>query len=177
MNKELINVRKANKDDARAWFTLLNKVWRIAYSSIFPEEVFIENENEIEKRIELFQNKDQNSHKNIAYVAEYNEKIIGIMCGTINSCYTHFHDNYAELMAIYVDPEYQGLKLGSKFKDIFEKWAKDNGATKYVIGVLKDNCNARKVYESWGCTLSDYEEKFTKLGIGYSEVFYIKKIK
>ena len=58
----------------------------------------------------------QNNEKSIAYVAEYNEKIIGIMCGTINSCYTHFHNNYAELMAIYIDPEYQGLKLEDYLK-------------------------------------------------------------
>ncbi len=57
-------------------------------------------------------------------------------------------------------------------KNIFEAWAIENGASKYVIGVLKDNKKARKVYESWGGKLSSYEESYVKLGIGYPEVFY-----
>lgn len=43
-NKDLINIRMAKKDDALNWFTLVNKVWREAYSHIFPEEVFVEKE-------------------------------------------------------------------------------------------------------------------------------------
>ena len=31
---------------------------------------------------------------------------------------------------------------------------------------------ARKVYESWGGKLSEFEEDFVKLGVGYPEVFY-----
>ena len=57
-------------------------------------------------------------------------------------------------------------------KNIFEKWAKSNGATKYVIGVLKDNLDARKVYESWGGKLSKHESDFVKLEVGYKEIFH-----
>lgn len=48
----------------------------------------------------------------------------------------------------------------------------ENGASKYVIGVLKDNIKVRKVYESWGGKLSKYEKDFVKFGVGYKEVFY-----
>ena len=74
--------------------------------------------------------------------------------------------------ALYIDTNYQGLGIGSSFKNIFEQWAIENGATQYVIGVLKDNVKARRVYESWGGKLSEVEEDFVKLGVGYSEVFY-----
>ena len=50
--------------------------------------------------------------------------------------------------------------------------AKSNGATKFVIGVLKDNHNAKKVYEKWGGKLDEYTQPFVKLGVGYDEVFY-----
>ena len=53
---------------------------------------------------------------------------------------------------------------------------KKNGASKYVIGVLKDNKNARTVYEACGCKLSTYEQDFYKLGIAYKEVFYIYEL-
>lgn len=171
MNKELLQIRKANSNDAREWFVFGFKVWRDAYKNIFPEEVFIDRESKLEEKVKDFDNKLQNNEKSIAYVAEYNGEIVGTMCGSINSSYDHF-DKYADLIGLYVEPRFQGLGIGSKFKEIFEQWAIENGATQYVIGVLKDNMKARKVYESWGGKLSEFEEDFVKLGVGYPEVFY-----
>ena len=99
--------------------------------------------------------------------------IIGLILGIIGFIIEYFHNEYADLVGLYIDPKYQGMKIGTNLKNIFEKWAKENGATKYMIGVLKDNINARKVYESWGGTLSKYESDFVKLGVNYKEVFYI----
>ena len=45
-----------------------------------------------------------------------------------------------------------------------------------VIGVLKDNTKARKVYESWGGKLSQYEHDFVQMDVGYPEVFYTFEI-
>ena len=172
MNKDKLKIRKVTTDDARGWYNLGNKVWRDAYSHIFPEEVFLEREKRNEERIKIFDELMKNDNENISYVAEYDGTIIGIMYGCINSSYEYFHGEYADLVALYVDPKYQGLGIGSSFKNIFEEWATKNGATKYVIGVLKDNSKARQVYESWGGKLSNHETDFVKLGIGYPEVFY-----
>ena len=78
------------------------------------------------------------------------------MFGTLDSDYEHFKNDYAELTALYVYPEYQGKGIGTKLRDIFVEWAKSKKADKYVIGVLKDNARARKVYESWSGKLSEY---------------------
>ena len=172
MNKDLLKIRKVASEDARGWYVLGNKVWRDAYKHIFPEEVFLEKEKKVEKNIIKFDSLMKNDNENISYVAEYDEEIVGIMYGCINSSYEYFHGKYADLVALYVDPKYQGLGIGSAFKNIFEQWAIENGATKYVIGVLKDNLKARNVYESWGGKLSAHEQDFIKLGVGYPEVFY-----
>lgn len=172
MDKESLQIRKIKLEDARGWFILVNKVWRDAYSHIFPEEVFVEKDNQLEEKVKTFADKMKNDNENIAYVAEYNGEIIGIMCGSIKSPYENFKTEYADLTALYINPKFQGLGIGSKFRETFEKWALENGATQYVIGVLKDNNKARKVYESWGGKLSNYESDFVKLGVGYSEVFY-----
>ena len=165
-------IRKVKPEDARGWFVLGNKVWRDAYSNIFPEEVFIEKDNRIDEKVKTFSDKMRNDNENIAYVAEYNGEIIGIMCGSIKSAYSNFNSDYADLIALYVDPKFQGYGIGTAFKNVFEEWALENGATQYVIGVLKDNMKARSVYESWGGKLSEYEEDYVKLGVGYPEVFY-----
>lgn len=172
MNRNLLQFRKIKPDDARDWFVLKNKVWRDAYNHIFPEEVFIDKENQIEERIKTFSDRMKNNDESIAYVAEYDGEIIGVMCGSIKSLYEHFHDDYADLGALYIDSRFQSCGIGNKLKEIFEEWAIKNGATQYVIGVLKDNLKARKVYESWGGKLSEYEQKFVKLGVEYPEVFY-----
>ena len=172
MDKSLFFIRKVKPDDARKWYILCNKVWRDAYAHIFPEKVFVERDNQLEEKAKTFTDKIKNDDKNIAYVAEYDGEIIGIMFGSINSPYEKFNSDYADLIMLYVDPTFQGLGIGSSFKNIFEQWAIENGATKYVIGVLRDNIKARKVYESWGGKLSEVEEDFVKLGVGYPEVFY-----
>ena len=82
------------------------------------------------------------------------------MRGSIHSSYEHF-SMYADLTALYIDPRFQGCGIGHKFRELFEDWAIKNGASKYVIGVLKDNLKARKVYESWGGKLSEFEEDFS----------------
>lgn len=173
MNDEKIVIRKVNENDGYDWMKLVNSVWRASYKHIFPEEVFQEKDNNIDKKVATFTERIRNDNQNIAYVAEAKGRIIGIMCGSINSGYEHFRNEYADLNAIYIDSNYQGKGIGSSFKNIFEKWAKENGATKYVIGVLKDNSKARKVYESWGGKLSDYSSDFIKFNIGYTEIFYL----
>lgn len=173
MDNRKITIRKVNKDDAFQWMKLVNRVWRDAYKHIFPEEVFIEKDNNIDKKMSTFSERIKNDNKNIAYVAESDGKIVGIMCGSIKSGYEYFQNEYADLNAVYIDPIYQGKGIGSSFKNTFEKWAKENGATRYVIGVLKDNNKARRIYESWGGKLSDYESEFVKFDVGYTEVFYL----
>lgn len=168
-----IIIRKVENNDAKQYIELINSVWRVAYKNILPEEVFIDREKAAENKIKNFGNKFYNDNEIICYVAECNGIIVGAMNGSIKSTYEHFvKDGFADLVALYINPKYQGKGIGTKLKNIFEEWARENGATKYIIGVLKKNNNARKVYESWGGKLDDWEEKFYKLGIGYDEVFY-----
>ena len=49
MDKSLLTIRKVKPEDARSWVILHNKVWRVAYKNIFPEEVFIDRESKFEK--------------------------------------------------------------------------------------------------------------------------------
>lgn len=114
----------------------------------------------------------KNDSENIAYVAEYKGELVGLMCGSI-TCASEYFFEYADLIALYIDPKFQGNGIGTSFRKTFEKWARENGATKYVICALKDNIKARKVYESWGGKLSEYKQNFVKFDVEYPEVFYL----
>lgn len=172
MDSNAVKFRKANSEDARGWYTLSNQVWRDAYHHIFAEEVFLEKENKLETKIASFKDWGKNDSESITYVAEYDGSIIGIMCGAIRSSFEPFRLEYADLIAMYVDPAFQGRGIGSAFRKIFEEWAGRNGASQYVIGVLKENHKARRVYEAWGGKLSEYEKAFVKWNVAYPEVFY-----
>ncbi len=172
-SNDSILIRKVRNDDAKQYIELINSVWRVAYKDIFPEEVFIDRERGKENRIKSFSDKLYNDNKRLCYVAECDGVIVGAINGTIKSTYEHFsEDDFADLVGLYINPKYQGKGIGTKLKNIFEDWARRNGAKKYIIGVLKDNNKARKVYESWGGELDDWEQKFYKLDVGYDEVFY-----
>ena len=174
--KNGIIFRQVEEKDAYSWVTLKNMVWRDAYKDIFPEEVFLEKERTVEERVKSFAERIYNNDQKIAYVAEYKDEIVGLMFGTINSNYDYFKDEYADLVALYINPKFQGNGIAHKFKEIFIKWAKEQGADKFVIGVLKDNHKARKVYEVWGGKLVDYETDFYQLEKPYKEVFYVYDI-
>ena len=168
-----IIIRPTKLEDAEQHVKLGIFVWRNAYKHIFPEEVFIERENKAEEKIKNFDTCVQNDDMCLSYVAEIDGKIIGFILGRMISRYEYFSEKgYADLEAIYIHPDYQGLGIGNRFKQIFTDWAKSNGATKFVIGVLKDNHKARNVYEKWGGKLDEYAQPFVKLGVGYDEVFY-----
>ena len=177
MSLENIAIRPAKPEDARDWCMLGNRVWRAAYRHIFPEEVFLEKENKLEEKIARFQDWAKNDSESITSVAECDGKIVGILCGSIRSSYEPFHSDYADLEALYVDPAFQGRGIGTAFRKTFEEWAGQNGASQYVIGVLKENHKARKVYEAWGGKLSEQKKDFIKQNVAYPEVFYTFSIK
>ena len=174
---EEIAIRKAEIKDAEKYVDLNNLVWRDAYKHIFPEEIFIEKEKM--KDIKMSQFCDYvKSEENLVYVAEKGTELVGLLLAGTSSFYPHYAElGYADLMAVYVHPDYQGKGIASKLKKVFDEWLKEKNKTKFVIGVLKDNKTARTVYEKWGGELDTREEPFTMLGKDYSEVFYLYNIK
>ena len=167
MNKDF-TIRPVKPEDAEQYINLTNIVWRDAYKHIFPEEVFIEKENKAEDKIKNFDKSIQNDNMSLSYVAEIEGKIVGFVFGRMISLYQYFGEKgYADLEAIYIHPDQQGLGIGNKLKQIFIDWAKSNGGTKFVIGVLKENHKARKVYEKWGGKLDEYTQNTQHIGKPY----------
>ena len=173
-----IIIRPVKASDAEQFIDLHNLVWRYAYGEILPEEVFVKREQKREQKIEDFKKQEFNNPNNITYVAENNGVLVGLMRAEIVSRYEYFKEQgFADLEALYIHPDYHKMGIGTKLKDVFVNWAKQKGATKYVIGVLKENNKARKAYESWGGKLEEYTNKFVIMDQGYDEVFYTYEIK
>ena len=169
-------IRKVKIEDAEQYIKLTNLVWHSAYKDIFPKSVFERRESEksINKMINGFAEYQINNPNHFSYIAEVNGEIIGLMSGAYLSEYEHFSSiKYADLQCLYIHPDYQHKGLGKKFFDLFVKEIARNGITKFVIGVLQDNKQARNAYEKWGGKLDTYTQPFVKDGKEYTEVFYM----
>ena len=173
--KNKIKIRKVKLEDAEQYIKLTNLVWRSAYKSIFPESVFEARESEetISRMVNGFAKYTINNPNYFSYVAEIDGKIIGLLGGSYQSHYEHFqNEEYADLQAVYIHPDFQHIGLGKKFFDLFVTKIKKKGITKFVIGVLQDNKQARRAYEKWGGKLDAYSKPYMKEGKEYIEVFY-----
>lgn len=175
--KDII-IRPVKASDAEQFINLHNLIWKTAYAGILPDEVFEKRKQSAPEKIEEFKQKKFDNPNQIIYVAEVDEKLVGLMRAELYSRTEHFGEQgFADLEALYIHPDYQKLGIGTKFKNLFVTWAKQKGATKYVIGVLKANSKARAAYEKWGGKLDDYTKQFVVYGQGFDEVFYTYNIK
>ena len=173
-----MEIRETQLDDALQWVRLKNTVWRSAYKDIMPSEVFEEQQSQEQDKVNNFIKNFDGPNVTIGYVAIDNGKLVALADATIISYYEYYKQKgYADLGALYILPEYQHMGLGKQLFDKVVAKFKSYGCEKMVIGVLKDNIQARRAYEKWGGVLDDHEETFEKLGVGYSEVFYIFDLK
>ena len=165
-------IRKYKKGDESQIVWLINNTWRSAYCDIFPSEVFDERDKTADARIADFEDKIERNNR-ICFVAEKNEKIVGVLIGSYCAEIESFDDkNYASVRALYIDKSFQHKGIGKNLFDNFIAAIKKKGKTKFVIGVLEKNSQARKAYEKWGGKLTDYTEDFTIFGFTRKEVFY-----
>lgn len=165
--------RKVKVGDAEDFIRHVNRVWRMTYENIFPKEVFDKREENVKKKIDSFKERVVKRPQSLSYIVETEGHIVATMTAILNSNYDYFNTRgYADLESIYVDPLFEGHHIATHLKDLFIDWVKQNGAKKFVIGVLKDNIKARQVYEHWGGKLSDYTSHFEIYGVITPEVFY-----
>jgi len=167
-----VKIIRARKKDAEAFQKVRLATWRNAYAHIFPEEVFKQQEENLPEYIKNTPERFKNQYQ-YYYVALVDDKVVGMLAVMQTSNYERYKSlGYADLEGIYILPKYQNLGIGTKFFNLAIKTLLKNDATKMVIGVLKENHQARAAYEKWGGVLDDYEQPFVKLEKNYAEVFY-----
>jgi|GEM_PF-133515 len=171
---QTISIRKATKSDWEQIFKLSTRVWRSAYSHIMPQEIFTHREETLYDTLEKRKNIEPNTNDHFAFVAEDKNKIVAFALAQTISNYAHYKElAHSDLYAIYVDKNYQHKGLGKRLFDLIVAKLKKTGSKKMVIGVLKDNLQARRAYEKWGGELDDYESYYKKLNHKFKEVFYL----
>ena len=145
-NKEVINIRKAERSDIEAIANIVNTTWKVTYTGIVPDSdivLYTDKERREKMLSEAFDN-----GKPIYFIANCN----GSDCGII-SYYKYEEDDYkdcAYIMQLYVLPEYQKKGIGKSLMKYLFVIQKDNGYKRAVLNTLEDNSNARAFYEKLG---------------------------
>ncbi|OFS61843.1 GNAT family N-acetyltransferase [Nosocomiicoccus sp. HMSC09A07] len=144
-----IIIRKMLEADIPDVQYVAKKSWNATYQGIIPEDVqnsFLKvaySDEMLKKRL------DQ-----IIFVAEHDEKIIGF----INFKETEQPNTY-DLSAIYILPDYQGKRIGSRL--IAHSIEPIKNFEKIFLEVEKDNINAVNFYKKLGFKIVDeYNDDF-----------------
>lgn len=95
----------------------------------------------------------KNSQKDFYGIIEENGKIIGY--GMLRG----WDEGYEiPSLGIIIDREYRGEGLGFKMMDLLENKAREKGATKIRLTVLKENSKAIHIYKKLGYEISDLND-------------------
>lgn len=82
-------------------------------------------------------------------IAELDEKIVGVIVGTIEG-------NQAYFYRLAVDPNYQNMGIGRQLVEALEKRFEERGATQIQIMVNQDNKRVIPFYQSLGYQVQEY---------------------
>ena len=170
-------IRPATQNDAMRIAEIIVFGWRSAYASIIDEKVLYKNMSVV-KRYESLVEILENDHNYFVY--EDNEIIKGfflygdsreedeVVNGNLNVTIP------LELIAIYVEPGFKHLGIGSKLIAACEDIAKAKGKDEIRLWVLEDNQSARRFYEKHGFESTNVIKKLDRFGV--NEVRYKKSI-
>lgn len=131
-----IAIRKAVPEDARGIVEVNTYTWLTTYKGLMPDKLLEDRLKNMEERIPIIENNIKEKKSNL-YVAESDEKIVGIM--SYGKSKDDKYTNSGEIYTLYVLEEYQGLGIGKKlFLKALEDLI-DNGYNSMVLNVLDGN--------------------------------------
>ena len=113
---------------------------RVAYRSIFNNDVVSFNELQVINLIDEYRNNPTSVENMLIYDD-------GIVKGVINRI---FKDNVVEICEFYVEPFFKGNGIGKKLIKQVILEAQTSKKDKIFLWVIEDNLSARKFYENNG---------------------------
>ena len=162
-------IRKANPEDAKDIVDINVKSWKDAYKDIFPNSYLnslCSNSVDYEKAIEKNRQKIINNEN--FYVAEIENKIVGFC--SFGSSKKDVKPLAGEIYALYVDKQFQGLKIGKElFNCVKHELAKNYDEV--IVSCLAKNVS-NGFYEKMNCTKIETCE-FILEGNSYEENLYV----
>ena len=147
--------RKATVNDAYDIEFVAANSWMQTYSNLMPYNYLKNRIDNIDKKVDNI--KDFLNKTNTYYVAEIDNKIIGIM--HYSKCNDDKYKNYGQIGAIYVLKEYKGLGIGKNLFKIAVDGIIEFGYNSIVLECIKDNPSIGFYKKYDGIIVSEYKRK------------------
>ncbi|MCD2256396.1 GNAT family N-acetyltransferase [Agrilactobacillus fermenti] len=163
----MLKIRQAQPKDYSQIGQVYLKSWQTAYRTILPAKFLNDLSADLWiPRLAV--------PKRLILVAETDQGIIGVVTGGKSS--DQMRPNWAELMSIYLLPDYFHQGIGQKLLATFERKIYAQGYQQIFLWVLANNDSARRFYEKCGFQLAADTHELDFAGETVSEVRYLKKM-
>lgn len=142
-----MKIRKATKKDLEVILLFLEALLKHHKQfSDFPELAKDFKANQRRYYRNLFKNP-----KSAFFVAEENEKLVGLICGKHGKTTSIFKErDLGEVLDFYVEPAYRNKGIGKKLFMELKKWFKERKLTTMEVSFQVSNKKAQLLYKELG---------------------------
>lgn len=149
-------IRTAFMSDIEEMSEVVDCAWRENYKHIFSREQIAEYTGEKRRNSFVYL---LNKGKDV-FVLSDDDRLIAVCAA--QSCEEKPFEGYAEIMLMYVHPEYQRKGFGSRLLSHALEEMRQKGYSHAVLDTAEKNVNARRFYEKLGFTeqKTDVSRKF-----------------
>lgn len=143
-------IRKATILDLKSIQELNNYLFNLEYKNFDNTlKVGWPFENEGKEYFEYMINNE------IVYVAQYKEKIVGYLAGSICEQISYVKETFGEIDNMYVAEKYRRLGIGTKLINKFKEYCKENKLQNIKVTASAGNSKAIQFYKRNG--FGDYD--------------------
>ena len=166
-----LNIREAKPEDAAQIAKLHIASWRAAYKGIVADE-WLDSQDFEDRESRWFENLNKPPDRKQRTFLAFNESSLAGFA-TVGESRDDRYSEYAELWAIYTDPNFFGKGAGRALFEACRQYATELEYSKMFVNVLKDNQLGRDFYIRAGAELIPNSEGTVMLGEQeYNDVKY-----
>lgn len=165
-----VEIRPANLEDAQPIAQAHIKSWKAAYKGIIDQS-YLDNGLNVAERTQRWRENLAEEGWKTTFVAVAGSCVAGF--ATVGPSRNEACPDYAELYAIYLDPDWFGKGVGAQLFNRAVQHARAQGFDKMFVNFLSENHQALAFYERLGAAQKpDAKKTVTIDGKSYPEAVY-----
>ena len=169
--EEKMDIRKGRVEDIEVISSILARSWKVAFKGSVPQEYLDELKEDF--WVEFFQKGIAEGQITVQLVYE-NQLPVG--CISYGKSRDPKLADWAEIITLYLLPEFFGKKYGKALLDVALTEMKEQGYENVYLWALDENERARKFYEGQGFLWNGDKNIVGIMGKALVNLRYVRKI-
>ncbi len=152
----MINIRRAENNDAKDYATILNQSWKDTYKGYVSYE-HIDKEFNIDNLVKNFKEYIKDNSFEL-YMIEYDNEVVGILeLGEPEDIYKSDMSGMGEIRTLHIKKDYHHKGIGKYANQFAIDRLKELGYKKCCCWIKKQNYNSIKFHEKMGFYKTKYD--------------------